>query len=218
MSNKNITLAIDGTAASGKGTLARSLSKEFNFAYLDTGKLYRASALIISKENIHYENIAAIKKIIKNFDFSNFDFNNERLKSDEIGKLASMISGYKELRKILLEYQKYFSCKRHDDQIGVILDGRDIGTVVLPEADIKFFITASLSIRAERRWKELISLGQSTIRSQVEEDIRDRDERDIKRKYSPLVAAPDAILLDTTNLNANESFLLAKKHVEQRLN
>ena len=218
MSNKNITLAIDGTAASGKGTLARSLSKEFNFAYLDTGKLYRASALIISKENIHYENIAVIKKILKNFDFSNFDFNNERLKSDEIGKLASMISGYKELRKILLEYQKYFSCKRHDDQIGVILDGRDIGTVVLPEADIKFFITASLSIRAERRWKELISLGQSTIRSQVEEDIRDRDERDIKRKYSPLVAAPDAILLDTTNLNANESFLLAKKHVEQRLN
>ena len=218
MSNKNITLAIDGTAASGKGTLARSLSKEFNFAYLDTGKLYRASALIISKENIHYENIAAIKKIIKNFDFSNFDFNNERLKSDEIGKLASMISGYKELRKILLEYQKYFSSKRHNDQVGVILDGRDIGTVVLPEADIKFFITASLSIRAERRWKELISLGQSTIRSQVEEDIRDRDERDIKRKYSPLVAAPDAILLDTTNLDANESFLLAKKHVEQRLN
>jgi cytidylate kinase len=218
MSNKNITLAIDGTAASGKGTLARSLSKEFNFAYLDTGKLYRASALIISKENIHYENIAAIKKIIKNFDFSNFDFNNERLKSDEIGKLASMISGYKELRKILLEYQKYFSSKRHDDQVGVILDGRDIGTVVLPEADIKFFITASLSIRAERRWKELISLGQSTIRSQVEEDIRDRDERDIKRKYSPLVAAPDAILLDTTNLDANESFLLAKKYVEQRLN
>ena len=218
MSNKNITIAIDGTAASGKGTLARSLSKEFNFAYLDTGKLYRASALIISKENIHYENIEDIKKIIKNFDFSNFDFYNDRLKSDELGKLASMISGYKELRKILLQYQKSFACKKHNDQIGVILDGRDIGTVVLPEADIKFFITASLSIRAERRWKELISLGQRTIKRRVEEDIRDRDERDSKRKHSPLVAAPDAILLDTTNLDANESFLLAKKHVDQHLN
>ena len=107
---------------------------------------------------------------------------------------------------------------RNNNKLGVILDGRDIGTVVLPEADIKFFITASLSVRAERRWKELISLGQSTIKRRVEKDIRDRDERDSKRQHSPLVAAPDAILLDTTNLDANESFLLAKKYVEQRLN
>ena len=218
MSNKNITVAIDGTAASGKGTLARSLAKEFNFAYLDTGKLYRASALIISKENINYENIKDIKKVIKNFDFTNFDFYNNKLKSDEIGKLASMISGYKELRQILLEYQRNFSSKVHDDKEGVILDGRDIGTVVLPEADIKFYITASISIRAERRWKELISLGQSTIKRRVEKDIRDRDERDSQRKHSPLVAAPDAILIDTTNLDANQSFLLAKKYVEQGLN
>ena len=217
MSNKNITIAIDGTAASGKGTLARSLSKEFNFAYLDTGKLYRASALIISKKNIHYENIKDIKKIIGSFDFSTFNFFDDMLKSDEIGKLASMISGYKELRNILLEYQKTFSYKRHDNKVGVILDGRDIGTVVLPEADIKFFITASLSERAERRWKELILLGQSTIKRNVEKDIRDRDERDSKRTHSPLVAASDAILLDTTNLDANESFLLAKEYVEERL-
>ena len=218
MSNKNITIAIDGTAASGKGTLARSLSKEFNFSHLDTGKLYRASAFIISQKNINYKNIKDIQKVIKNFDFSKLDFYDDRLKSDEIGKLASMISGYKELRKVLLEYQKSFSYKKHNGKIGVILDGRDIGTVVLPEANIKFFITASLSVRAERRWKELISLGQSTIKRRVEKDIRDRDERDKERKYSPLVAAPDAILLDTTNLNANESFLLAKKYVEESLN
>ena len=217
MSNKNITIAIDGTAASGKGTLARSLSKEFNFAYLDTGKLYRASALIISKKNIHYENIKDIKKIIGSFDFSTFNFFDDMLKSDEIGKLASMISGYKELRNILLEYQKTFSYKSHDNKVGVILDGRDIGTVVLPEADIKFFITASLSERAERRWKELILLGQSTIKRNVEKDIRDRDERDSERTHSPLVAASDAILLDTTNLDANESFLLAKEYVEESL-
>ena len=215
---KNITIAIDGTAASGKGTLAKSLCKEFNYAYLDTGKLYRASALIISKENINSKKIKDIEKVIKSFDFSKFDFFDDRLKSDEIGKLASMISGYKELRKILLEYQKSFAFKKHKDKKGVILDGRDIGTVVLPQANIKFFVTASARVRAERRWKELISLGQRTIKRHVEKDIRDRDNRDIKRTYSPLTAAPDAILLNTTNLNVNESFLLAKKYVEEYLN
>lgn len=216
--HKNITIAIDGTAASGKGTLARKLSKEFNYAYLDTGKLYRASALIIISKNIDYTNIKDIKKTIKNYNFSKFDFLDDRLKSDEIGKLASMISGYQELRKILLEYQKSFAFKKHKDKKGVILDGRDIGTVVLPQANIKFFVTASTRVRAERRWKELISLGQRTIKRHVEKDIRDRDNRDIQRIYSPLTAAPDAILLNTTNLNVNESFLLAKKYVEEYLN
>jgi len=215
---KNITIAIDGTAASGKGTLARKLSKEFNYAYLDTGKLYRASALIISSRNIDYTNIKDIKTTIKNYNFSKFDFLDDRLKSDEIGKLASMVSGYQELRKILLEYQKSFAFKKHKDKKGVILDGRDIGTVVLPQANIKFFVTASTRVRAERRWKELISLGQRTIKRHVEKDIRDRDNRDIQRIYSPLTAAPDAILLNTTNLNVNESFLLAKKYVEEYLN
>lgn len=216
--HKNITIAIDGTAASGKGTLARKLSKEFNYAYLDTGKLYRASALIIISKNIDYTNIKDIKNAIKSYNFSKFDFLDDRLKSDEIGKLASMVSGYQELRKILLEYQKSFAFKKHKDKKGVILDGRDIGTVVLPQANIKFFVTASTRVRAERRWKELISLGQRTIKRHVEKDIRDRDNRDIQRIYSPLTAAPDAILLNTTNLNVNESFLLAKKYVEEYLN
>lgn len=215
---KNIIIAIDGNAASGKGTLAKKISEEFNYAHLDTGKLYRASALIIFSENIHYKNIKDIKKIIKNHDFSNFNFLDDRLKSDEIGKLASMISSYKELRKLLLKYQKNFASKNHKGKKGVILDGRDIGTVVLPKADIKFFVTASIKVRTERRWKELISLGQSTIKRHVEKDIRDRDNRDIKRQYSPLTPAPDAILLNTTNLNVNEAFLLAKKHIVEYLN
>ena len=215
---KNITIAIDGTAASGKGTLARKLSKEFNYAYLDTGKLYRAAALIISSRNIDYTNIKDIKNAIKSYNFSKFDFLDDRLKSDEIGKLASMVSGYQELRKILLEYQKSFAFKKHEGKKGVILDGRDIGTVVLPQANIKFFVTASTRVRAERRWKELISLGQRTIKRHVEKDIRDRDNRDIQRIHSPLTVAPDAILLNTTNLNVNESFLLAKKYVEEYLN
>ena len=215
--NNNVTVAIDGNAASGKGTLATKLSKYFNFAYLDTGKLYRASALIIKKKGIDYKDIQMVINLIKKHSFSDFNFNDKHLKSDEVGKLASLISGYKDLRKILLTYQIKFAQEQHPNKRGVILDGRDIGTVVLPEANIKFFVTASIEARAERRWKELISLGQSTIKRHVEKDIRDRDKRDSKRKYSPLVASQDAILINTTNLDANEVFLLAKKHIEEYL-
>ena len=215
--NNNVIVAIDGNAASGKGTLAKKLSKYFNFAYLDTGKLYRASALIIKEKGIDYKDIQMVINLIRKHNFSDFNFNDKHLKSDEVGKLASLISGYKDLRKILLTYQIKFAQEQHPNKRGVILDGRDIGTVVLPEANIKFFVTASIEARAERRWKELISLGQSTIKRHVEKDIRDRDKRDSKRKYSPLVASQDAILINTTNLDANEVFLLAKKHIEEYL-
>jgi len=215
--NKKIIIAIDGNAASGKGTLAKKIAESFDYAYLDTGKLYRASALLIRENNIKYRDINEVSNFIKNYNFSNFDFNNIKLKSDNIGKLASLISGYKELREILLVYQREFATKLNNKKSGVILDGRDIGTIVLPEANIKFFITASIAIRAERRWKELLSLGQSTIKRHVEKDIRDRDNRDTKRKYSPLIPSKDAILIDTTNLDANEVFLLAKKHILEYL-
>ena len=215
--NKNIIVAIDGNAASGKGTLAKKLAEYFNYAYLDTGKLYRASALLINEKNIDYRDVQEIINIIKEYNFYDFNFKDNLLKSDEIGKLASLISGYKELRQILLTYQRKFAYKHHHDKLGVILDGRDIGTVVLPDANIKFFVTASLEARTERRWKELISLGQSTIKRHVEKDIRDRDKRDSNRKNSPLIASQDAILIDTTKLEASEVFLLAKKHIEEYL-
>ena len=214
---KHITVAIDGNAASGKGTLAKKLAEYFNYAYLDTGKLYRASAFIIKEKNVDYEDVQEVINIIKEYNFYDFNFKDNLLKSDEIGKLASLISGYKELRQILLTYQRKFAYKRHHDKLGVILDGRDIGTVVLPDANIKFFVTASLDVRTERRWKELISLGQSTIKRHVEKDIRDRDKRDSNRKNSPLIASQDAILIDTTKLEANEVFLLAQKHIEEYL-
>ena len=215
--NNNITVAIDGNAASGKGTLAKNLAKYFNYAHLDTGKLYRASALVIKENGIEYSDINKVIELIKSHNFLDLNFNDNALKSDDIGKLASLISGYKELRKILLTHQRKFSRTQHSNKLGVILDGRDIGTIVLPEANIKFFVTASIDVRTERRWKELISLGQSTIKRHVEKDIRDRDKRDSKRKYSPLIASQDAILIDTTNLDANEVFLLAKKHIEEYL-
>jgi len=215
--NKHITVAIDGNAASGKGTLAKKLAEYFNYAYLDTGKLYRASAFLIKEKNVDYEDVQEVINIIKEYNFYDFNFKDNLLKSDEIGKLASLISGYKELRQILLTYQRKFAYKHHHDKFGVILDGRDIGTVVLPDANIKFFVTASLEARTERRWKELISLGQSTIKRHVEKDIRDRDKRDSNRKNSPLIASQDAILIDTTKLEANAVFLLAQKHIEEYL-
>ena len=132
--------------------------------------------------------------------------------------MASLIAGYKELRDILLQYQEEFAFKKHHNKKGVVLDGRDIGTVVLPEANLKFFVDANVETRAERRWKELISLGQSTIKCNVLKDLRSRDERDSQRKHSPLIPASDAILLDTTNLSVDEVFSSAKKYIENYLN
>lgn len=214
----NLIIAIDGTAASGKGTLAKRISKEFGFAYLDTGKLYRLVAYIIIKDKINSNDINEVKNRFTNFNFEDISLKLSTLKSDEVGKMASLIAGYKELRDILLQYQKEFAFKKHHNKKGVVLDGRDIGTVVLPEANLKFFVDANVETRAERRWKELISLGQSTIKRNVLKDLRSRDERDSQRKYSPLIPASDAILLDTTNLSVDEVFSSAKKYIENYLN
>ncbi len=214
----NLIIAIDGTAASGKGTLAKRISKEFEFAYLDTGKLYRLVAYIIIKDKINSNDINEVKNRFTNFNFEDISLKLSTLKSDEVGKMASLIAGYKELRDILLQYQKEFAFKKHHNKKGVVLDGRDIGTVVLPEANLKFFVDANVETRAERRWKELISLGQSTIKRNVLKDLRSRDERDSQRKHSPLIPASDAILLDTTNLSVDEVFSSAKKYIENYLN
>ena len=214
----NLIIAIDGTAASGKGTLAKRISKEFEFAYLDTGKLYRLVAYIIIKDKINSNDINEVKNRFTNFNFEDISLKLSNLKSDEVGKMASLIAGYKELRDILLQYQKEFAFKKHHNKKGVVLDGRDIGTVVLPEANLKFFVDANVETRAERRWKELISLGQSTIKRSVLKDLRSRDERDSQRKHSPLIPASDAILLDTTNLSVDEVFSSAKKYIENYLN
>jgi cytidylate kinase len=214
----NIKIAIDGTAASGKGTLAKRLCEEFKFAYLDTGKLYRLVAYITITENIDYTNSELVAEQFLNYDLNRISSLGTELKGDEIGKIASVVASYQSLRKILLKYQQDFANKKHHNKKGVILDGRDIGTVVLPNAHIKFYVDASIEIRAERRWKELISLGQSTIKRNVLEDLRSRDKRDSQRKISPLLPASDAILLDTTNLDADEVFDLARKYIVNYLN
>jgi len=214
MNKKNrIIIAVDGPAASGKGTLSKLLAKNFGFAHMDSGKLYRVAALNILENRINPKNKKDVLQNIGNINFYNL-IGSSKLLSDEVGKIASIIANYKSLRDHLLKIQRDFVYIKNKDKLGVIIDGRDIGTVVLPEANIKFFVTATLEIRIERRCKELLSLGYNIIKRHVEQEMRNRDQRDKQRTHSPLLAARDAILLDTTNLEAEASYALAKKHVE----
>ena len=214
MDKKNrIIIAVDGPAASGKGTLSKLLAKNFGFAHMDSGKLYRVAALYIIENRINPKIQKEVLQNIGDIKFYNL-IGSSKLLSDEVGKIASIIANYKNLRDHLLKIQRDFAYIKNKDKLGVIIDGRDIGTVVLPEANIKFFVTATLEIRIERRCKELLSLGYNIIRRHVEQEMRNRDQRDKQRTHSPLLAARDAILLDTTNLEAEASYALAKKHVE----
>ena len=214
MNKKNrIIIAVDGPAASGKGTLSKLLAKNFGFAHMDSGKLYRVAALNILENRINPKNKKDVLQNIGNINFYNL-IGSSKLLSDEVGNIASIIANYKSLRDHLLKIQRDFVYIKNKDKLGVIIDGRDIGTVVLPEANIKFFVTATLETRIERRCKELLSLGYNIIKRHVEQEMRNRDQRDKQRTHSPLLAARDAILLDTTNLEAEASYALAKKHIE----
>tara|TARA_B100000408_G_C10301761_1_gene224850 strand:+ start:175 stop:831 length:657 start_codon:yes stop_codon:yes gene_type:complete len=214
MNKKNrIIIAVDGPAASGKGTLSKLLAKNFGFAHMDSGKLYRVAALYIIENRINPKNQKEILQNIGDINFYNL-IGSSKLLSDEVGKIASIIANYKNLRDYLLKIQRDFVYIKNKDKLGVIIDGRDIGTIVLPEANIKFFVTATLETRIERRCKELLSLGYNIIKRHVEQEMRNRDQRDKQRTHSPLLAARDAILLDTTNLEAEASYALAKKHIE----
>lgn len=193
-------IAIDGPAASGKGTLARRLAEHFGLDYLDTGSLYRAVGLKLVYANKDPKDkdaaIAAAGAIEPD------DLSNPRLRQERIGQAASIVSAYPEVRAALLEFQRNFANGRK----GAVLDGRDIGTVVCPKADFKFFITATLYARAKRRHRELSGEGIEVIFESVLEDLRERDERDERRAVAPLKPAEDAVLMDTSTLDASEVF------------
>ena len=184
-------IAIDGPAASGKGTVSRFVSKKLRFNYLDTGKLYRA---IGAKYLDGYQPIAAAQSLEKN-DLEKYD-----LQKPEIAQAASEIASFPEVRAALLEFQRKFSQKLP----GAVLDGRDIGTVVCPDAKIKIFLTASLEARAKRRYVELYKHDKKISFDTILEQIRERDKRDQTRRSSPMVAARDAKIFDTSKLSINE--------------
>lgn len=201
-------IAIDGTLASGKGSLARRLAQHYGFFHLDTGKLYRSVAADMLRDGKDGNDRAAAVRIAKTLELS--DLTNPRLMSDQVGELASRIAVFPELRAALLQEQVQFS-KR---QPGSVIDGRDIGTVICPDAPVKLFVDASREIRAARRAAELAKLGVSEPLTDILARLKERDERDRSREHSPLMPAPDAHLLDTTDLCIDAAFDTARRIID----
>jgi cytidylate kinase len=203
-------IAVDGPAASGKGTIARALATHFALPHMDTGLLYRAVALNLWRwggdPGNQFEALRACDEL-------GFDPGDEELRSEPVSKIASMISAYPAVRAALLQRQQSFA--RQDG--GAVLDGRDIGTVIAPDADVKLFVTASPEVRAQRRLKELAARGMHAHFDDVLADIHARDERDSSREVAPLHRASDAILLDTSALDLPRSVATAIALVEERL-
>jgi cytidylate kinase len=210
-----VIIAIDGPAAAGKGTLARRLAEKFDFAYLDTGALYRAVALALIKQGRNPSDTAAAVNASKALDLTLFDDPDLRLEAT--GAAASIVAVIPDVRSNLMEFQKNFGSYPPEGKPGAVLDGRDIGTVICPDADVKFFVTASAEERARRRVVELKSRGVAADFDEILVDVKARDARDMGRKDAPLEKAEDAHLLDTTDLAIDAVFLRAAAIVENCL-
>lgn len=203
-------IAVDGPAASGKGTIARALARHYGLPHLDTGLLYRAVGLNLLRWGGDPDSeFAAVRAC----DFAQVDFGDPELKSEAVGGLASRISAYPAVREALLARQKDFAAQDG----GAVLDGRDIGTVIAPEAEAKLFVTASPAIRARRRYDELLRMGRDVHLADVLIDIRARDERDSNRAAAPLQMAENADLLDTSDMTIDAAVQRAIALVEARL-
>ena len=212
-------IAIDGPAAAGKGTLALGLSKHFGLELLDTGLLYRAVGLKVLSE---IENVGNNLKVYRDAASSAAknliprDLKVDGLRTEQAAQVASKISTIPEVRAALLDFQRNFAKNPPNAGKGAILDGRDIGTVVCPDADVKLFIFASTEVRAKRRFKELQFRGVEAIYARVLEDMEDRDARDTGRSASPLVAADDSFQLDTSSLDADEVLAAALDYIQNK--
>ena len=196
-------IAVDGPAASGKGTIARALAAHFGLPHMDTGLLYRATAKNLLEMGGDPESEFSAARAAA--DLSRIDFDDPELKSETVGGIASRISVYAHVREALLERQKRFAAQSG----GAVLDGRDIGTVIAPEAEVKLFVTARPEVRARRRFAELKGRGLDVHFADVLADIRARDERDTGRAAAPLAMAEGAILLDTSDLDAKAAVAAA---------
>jgi len=196
-------IAIDGPAASGKGTLGKHIAAHYGLAHLDSGKLYRAVARDILAAGANPGDAKAALAAARALDPAMLG--DRALMDSKLGEAASIVAGLPEVRKALLAYQRDFAARKP----GVVIDGRDIGTVICPDADVKLFVTAAPEERARRRYLELNEAGSAISEAEVLADIERRDERDQNRAVAPLVRAEDAVLLDTTNLDIDAAFKAA---------
>lgn len=208
-----VVIAVDGPAASGKGTLARRLAAELGYAYLDTGLLYRAVGLSLIRAGQDPADEAAAVAAARALDVSSADFTDPALRDEATGQAAGIIAANADVRAALVDLQRGFAAAPPGNAPGAVLDGRDIGTVICPDADHKFFIDADIEVRAERRVKELQEKGDPSIPSRVLQDMKERDHRDRTRAVAPLAPAADASVIDTTNLNADAAFALAMSFI-----
>lgn len=203
----NMIIAIDGPAAAGKGTLAQRLAEHFDLAFLDTGLIYRAVGMGMVRIGLDPEDAEAAgtaAQALKPADMDETD-----LRSMEAGSAASKVSAIPAVREALLLFQREFANNPPGGKQGAVLDGRDIGTVICPEARFKLFVTASAEVRAKRRYKELLGRGSEAIYARVLEELKERDARDRERSVSPLEPAKDATIIDTSDLDADEVFATA---------
>jgi cytidylate kinase len=209
-------IAVDGPTASGKGTLSRRLADHFGFAWLDTGGLYRATALRLIRDGSDGRDVA--KAIAAAKGITDADRNDPGLRAEATGNMASRVAAMQPVRDALFDYQRDFAAHPPNGASGAVLDGRDIGTVICPYADVKLFVTASEEIRAGRRHTELTGKGQSISVADVLADLKVRDARDSGRKNAPLAAAEDAVLIDTSNMDIEAAFSAALEACVARWN
>ena len=201
-------IAIDGPAASGKGTLARRLAAHYGLPHLDTGLLYRATARTLLDEGSRLDDVEAAVRSARGLAL--LEFEEDRLRGREMGEAASVVAALPPVREALIDMQRAFAGRAQ----GAVLDGRDIGTVIAPEATVKIFVTASPDARAQRRALELRGRGEKVDYASILEDIKKRDKRDSERVLAPLKPASDAHVLDTTDMNIEAAFAAALKIAE----
>ena len=207
--SRNLIIAVDGPAASGKGTIAARLAAEYSLPHLDTGLLYRAVGLGVLDAGGSLDDAEAAEAVAVGLDASHL-VDTERLTSRAAGEAASRVAGPPGVRAALLAFQKAFAARPG----GAVLDGRDIGTVIVPEAPAKLYVTATPEVRAMRRWKQLTGRGEAIAFEDMLADIVKRDERDAGRGAAPMVQAADAVLLDTTDMDIEAAFDAARRIVE----
>ena len=207
-----IVIAIDGLAGSGKGTIAKNISSFYNFPHLDSGILYRSVAYLCHKGG---ENVFDEKRVLKyaqNLNIEEIDV--DKLRTEEIDQISSKISSFSSVRESLKIFQLNFK-KIHSDKSGIVIDGRDITTVIFPDAEIKFYVTASLKDRANRRFEELVLNNPKIDKKLVVKELQKRDQRDMERSVAPLKIAKDAIVIDTSDLTIEEVNIIVQREIEK---
>lgn len=208
-------IAVDGTAASGKGTLAKRLARHLGYAYLDTGLLYRAVAYLVMKDaNIGKIDENSAIAAAKGLEPAEID--EKSLRTDDIAQAASVVAAIPAVREALIDLQRRFAANPPGGTPGAVLDGRDIGTVICPDAGAKIFVDADVEIRAARRVKELQERGVAAIPARVLQEMRERDARDRSRSVAPLVPADDAFILDTSEMDADAAYAAALNYINSR--